>query len=209
MSVMVNMMLRSEAGKKFIKNGFTKDAYTYSEIMEAIRLHDLPENTIGDWLDNGTRDESEKAKLEDDWYKEFKEFYPEREEKFIKMTLCLLEDMRKKDRSTGMMLYMADKTALVIISLAYDWIGHPHTMFIGSTKASERDRQEMAICDWQNAGYRKATEMFTTDIFHIREITQYDETGFFTALLVMCTLIVNNGKWYDWREKDYEYPWTP
>ena len=205
MSTMMELLLRSGVKQKVMRNGYARDGYNYLEIMEAVRLHDLPENAIGDWLDNGDRDEEEKSKLEDTWYESFRVNYPDCNRNLVEMAYQLLLDMRLKQSPTGKMLYMADKTALVIAALAYDKAGHPFVMHIGAANASERDKQEMCICEWQEAGYRKASEMFTTDILHIREITQYDETGFFTAVLVMCTLIVN-GKWYDWREKDYEYP---
>ena len=202
---MVALMLRSEVGHKFLHHGCTNDDFDYLEIMEAIRLHDLPENAIGDWLDNGSRDESDKFALEDNWYSEFKQNYTTRERRLGKFAYDILMGMREKQGPTGKMLYAADKTALIITALAYDRAGHPLTMHIGNPNASERDKQEMCICEWHEAGNRKASEMFTTDVFHIREITQYDETGFFTALVVMCTIIVN-GKWYDWRKMDYEYP---
>ena len=36
----------------------------------------------------------------------------------------------------------------------------------------------------------------------MRKLVQYDDTGFFTALIVMYTLQIHN-YWYSWREADY------
>ena len=60
----------------------------------------------------------------------------------------------------------------------------------------------MEICGPHKSGFYKASEMWTIDHLKIRELIRLDDDGFFTALIVMYTLMVN-GKWYSWREKDY------
>jgi hypothetical protein len=44
--------------------------------------------------------------------------------------------------------------------------------------------------------------MWAIDYFKMRELEQYDDTGYFTALIVAYTLAVN-GHWYIWRDHDY------
>ena len=44
--------------------------------------------------------------------------------------------------------------------------------------------------------------MWAVDFFKMRKFNELDGSGFFTAIIVMYTLIVK-GHWYTWREKDY------
>lgn len=74
---------------------------------------------------------------------------------------------------------------------------------------TERDMAEINVIwgdkekpiDWRRKFF--ASEMWAIDYFKERGIINYDETGYFTSLVVMVTLMMNNGKWYQWREQDY------
>ena len=220
MMAMVDRALVAVYGPNY--EGCTKatEGYTYREIMEAVRLHDLPENSFGDWVDNGERDGELKLKLENGYYNQFQGNYTEDEGAFISKVRQIIDEMNEKEHpfSIGRLLYAADKYSAVIIALSYDAktkqaeeyedenvlaeISVPamHRSFL---LASKRDHDEMDLCDYEAEGYSKASEMFTTDILHIRDLNQYDDTGFFTGVIVMQTLMVN-GRWYNWREKDYE-----
>lgn len=181
----------------------TSDGYSYREIMEAIRLHDLPENDIGDWPDNGSRDELAKQKMEETYFTRFADKYPLREVDFKRRVLELLRKMDDAKSTTGRLLKVADKTAATFIVLTYDGTGQSPLMHVDDPNASGRDHEEMALCDWEKDGYHRASEMWTIDHFRIRKFTELDDTGFFTALIVMYTLMVH-GRWYNWREQDYK-----
>ena len=212
MMAMVDRALAAVHGAKFEDYTKAYEGFSYRDIMEAVRLHDLPENDIGDWLDNGSRDEEEKTKLENHYYASFQFHYYEQEEGHYYRARRLLDEMRerKPEQELGRLLYSADKASAVIAALTYDAIAKKKNkdvviapaMHESASHASERDREEMELCDFSEDGYKKASEMFTVDILHIRQINEYDDTGFFTALIVMYTLMVN-GHWYKWREKDY------
>lgn len=60
----------------------------------------------------------------------------------------------------------------------------------------------MKMCERVTDYAYKASEMWTIDYLKIRKIVDLDTSFFFTAIVVMATLLVNK-KWYDWREKDY------
>ena len=203
MSTLVDLFLRSEAGRDFIRDGFTEDSYAYQEIMEAIRLHDLPENAIGDWLDNSTRDEAKKMALEDDWYTAFRDSYDYCQRGLYDEAVKILTDMRNKDHPTGRLLFAADKYSLIIATLTCDWLGHSPSMKKDSPEAAGRDHEEMDYCDHREDGVFSASEMFTIDILRLRKLYQFDDTSYFTAILVMFTLMTK-GRWYDWRNKNYE-----
>lgn len=180
----------------------TINGYTVQEVMEAMRLHDLPENEIGDIPDNGARDEDEKSAREREYFQRFMKLYQPREKDFAKRVMRLLVEMDMKSTETGRMVYVADKASALIMTLVFDLLGNSPKMHVDDPEATERDKIEMAICDGDFDGYRRASEMWTIGYFKIRETQQYDDTGFFTAVIVMMTLIVN-GRWYSWREKDY------
>jgi 5'-deoxynucleotidase YfbR-like HD superfamily hydrolase len=181
-----------------------KNSYSYREILEVARIHDLPENRIGDWPDNGSRDDAMKAMLEDEYLKEYLLYYPADTPEFKQHVLQLFNEMNNQSTPSGRLIYMADKTSAIIATLTLDLIQRSPMMHINNKDASERDKTEMNICDHCSVkGYRKASEMWTIDHFRLRKLNRFDDTGFFTAILVMYTLLIN-GRWYHWRELDYE-----
>ena len=180
----------------------TTDGYSYREVMEAFRRHDLPENIIGDIPDNSSRDDSKKAIAEQDYWQSFSECSPERENESEKRIAELLEAMGKHKTKTGNMLYTADKISAIIITLCYDYHGISPRKSKHGPENSARDLRAMSLCDFCEQDMCKASEMWTTDYLKLRKIIKFDQYGYFTSIMVMLTLIVNQ-KWYDWREKDY------
>lgn len=174
--------------------------YSFKDIQEAIRVHDLSENEIGDIPDNGGHDEEEKNAIEMTYYKKYAEKY--HNFIFAKRVVELLDAMQKKNSFVGRMIYLSDKVAALIITLCLDEMGHPPLADLVSPWASNRDRAEMRLCDNTKDGMRHASEMWTMDFFEMRKLCQYDDTMFFTALIVAATLRVN-GRWYRWRERSY------
>ena len=180
----------------------TPDGYSYREIIEAVRRHDLPENETGDIPDNGNRDEAEKLRLERLFQKKFSHLSPRREAKFEKSVCRLLKEMDEKSSETGRLLFLADKTAALFMTLCYDDVGHPPLMKQKSRHASNRDREEMALCDRHENHACYASEMWAIDYFKMRSLIDFDDAGFFTAVIVTYTLMINK-RWYEWRERDY------
>lgn len=176
--------------------------FTYREIMEAIRLHDLPENIIGDIPDNGSGDIEEKRAQEECYYETFSHHYLKRETVFKQHVLRLLEEMNNQLTDLGKILYCADKVSATLITLQYDAIGIIPRLHDDDKSASARDCREMALCDEGVNGYHRASEMWTIDYLKERRLVDYDTTGYFTAILIMRTLQVRQ-HWYAWREKDY------
>lgn len=185
--------------------------YSYREIMEAIRIHDLPENEIGDLPDNGSQDEGKKRELEKAYFnKKYATNYPADEYVFGQRVMRLFESINNQDSFASRLIYSADKAAAIIATLTYDStdaifdIKVPTPlMYENDVRASARDKTEMHICDFTSkGGGHKASEMWTIDHFHIRKLSRFDETGYFTAIIVMYTLL-SNGHWYEWREQDY------
>lgn len=182
----------------------TTDRYSYREITEAIRRHDLPEIIIKDQPDNGTRDDKGLAKEEHRYWRFFSKLSPKREVDFEKKVNALLHDMEEQRSSTGRILYVADKAAAIIIALCCDLKKVGPTMRLNDPTASINEVSAMQTCDRCNKnGYFRASEMWTVDFFKTRKLYQYDDNGFFTALIVMATLATHRNKWYSWREQDY------
>lgn len=178
------------------------DGYTYRELMEVIRRHDLPENVIGDIPDNGAGDADTKRKAEMIYFQHFKSLSPFREYEFEDNVNRLLIEMDNQTSFIGKLLYLADKTSALIITLWHDQKGRYPLMSPDSPAVSGRDRAEMKLCDYDFNGHYRASEMWAIDFFKMRNLTEYDDTGYYTALIVAYTLEVN-GCWYKWREKDY------
>lgn len=190
-------------GQPESKHPRTVDGYSYRDIMEAIRLHDLPENVIGDIPDNGDRDEQDKSARERQYFVQYVDYYDTTDFQLGTHVLRLLYQMDNPSSPTGGLLKLADKTAATLMALIYDLLGHPPLMRISDPLASPRDIEEMHLCDYVDAkGYRRASEMWTIDHLHIRQFNALDSSGFFTSLIVMATLVIH-AHWYSWRERDY------
>ena len=195
-----NRELRYLYGPNYSK---TEDGYTSQEITEAIQRHDQPEEETGDIADNGNRDERAKLEKEEEYLNDFSQLSPPREQLFEDRVNCLLHDMNRKLSYTGRILFACDKVAADIIALAYDRAGFYLVVDPTDKTLSKRDRAEIEICEYSLNGKRYASEMWATDYFKIRNLARYDDYGYCTALLIMCTLLVNDNHWYSWREADY------
>ena len=196
---MVDCALEFEHGP-YLKR--TSDGFRYREIIEAVRRHDLPENTFGDKADNGNRDDKGLAKKEHSYWWFFSELSPKCAKSFEKKVYQLLLSMQRYDTPTGRKLYVADKAAAIIIALCCEQIGIKPGMHFEDNKASANEFFDMSVCDSCEDKFYLASEMWTVDFFKTRQICQYDDNGFFIALIVMITLIIHE-KWYRWRAKDY------
>lgn len=170
---------------------------------EALRRHDLPEIAIGDIPDAGERDESAKIAAERNYFESYSSFSPLSNKNIDEAVNKMLYDMEEKTSHLGRSIYVADKISALIITLACDKIGIPPKMKPSCKHASPRDRYEMSLCDYRIDGACYASEMWAIDYLKARLLNQYDDKGYYTALLVMCTLLVNGGEWYSWREADY------
>ena len=182
---------------------YTEDGYTYREVMEAVRRHDLPENLTGDIPDDGARDEFAKAEADAKYQREFSQFSPSRNANSEKKILRLLEEMEGKTSPTGKLLYLADKVSATLMALCYNSQYQAPHKAITAENITLREIEGMRLCDEEysrNTYY--ASEIWTVDYFKSRRLVKYDDTGFITALLVMYTLQVRHD-WYSWREQEY------
>lgn len=203
-SAIVDRVLSYRYGAYFDK---TEDGFTYREIMEVIRRHDLPENLTGDTPDNGARDEKEKLLAEHSFLRTFARQSPTREKEFEEKIKQLQDNMENKVGFSGKLLYVADKASAILAVLCYDSKGIPPVLSVRRFRMPEREFQEVMLCtdkiyDKGNI-FCKASEMWTIDYFKIRKLYQYDITGLVTEIIIMSTLLTN-GRWYRWREEDYQ-----
>ena len=184
------------------------DGYSYMEVEEAAGKHDSAEVVTHDIADDGKRDETAKLIAEQRYRKQYVEHSPKRDCDFEEKVSKILASMEEKDSETGRALYAADKSSALLVTLCCDKLKMYPYRTIQDEDSSERDREEMRIIrendgDANPLRHYLASEMWAIDYFVSRRIVQYDDTGFFTALVVMYTLMVK-GQWYTWREKDYE-----
>lgn len=201
LETIVDRFLLFEYGSNFKR---TADKYSYREIMEAVRRHDLPEIIIGDQPDNGKRDDKELAKKEQQYWRMFSSLFLNGKTKSEGRINSLLLEMQERRSSTGRALYVADKIALIVMALRCDTKKVSPTMQLNDPDASDNERADMQTCDrCDKNGRFLGSEMWTVDYFKTRRLYRYDSTGFFTAFVVMATLAAHNNRWYHWREKDY------
>lgn len=198
-----------ENGRKLKDTGHTLD-----EVTEAASRHDLPENLISDIADNGSFNRDEIAEAEQKYWENYSK-YSLRSPEYERNVNQLLDEMNAKSTVLGQILYLSDKVSRLISTLTSDFLSRKEDiqrdhfsdvksprMWEKDESLSIRDRKEMELCDSNENGYYKASEMWTVDFLHIRRISRYDHTGYFTAILIMATLAVN-AMWYKWRENDY------
>ena len=195
-----NTLDDSNSIKKIIANEVK--CYSKDEMYAAITLHDLPENEIGDYPDNESCDVSLKHQQEYLYCTDYVKMYARKDSDFGKHVLELIQSMGTKDSLVGQLLYLADKTSAVLNVLSYDHFNIPVLIHTESPHASRLNLAAMERCDYHKDGYYRASEMWTIDFFELRQFCQYDRTGYFTALIIMYTIIVHR-KWYAWRKSTY------
>lgn len=187
----------------------TTDGFTYREIMQAIRRHDLPEIYTADIPDNGDRNDQALAKTEDLYWRQYSHDSPSRECKTDQNVKYLLEDSRSNfSTTTGRQIHAADKASAIFAALCFEEKGFTPWMVEDDTLASAREASIMKKCSrgkfdhltvvWLlEARYQRyASEMWTIDFFD-REFHKMDYGHYFTALIIMKTIAVT-GKWYDY-----------
>ncbi|MBR3132276.1 HD domain-containing protein [Candidatus Saccharibacteria bacterium] len=174
----------------------------YNEILEAAGWHDLPENVIGDIPDNKIQSDDSKYQKEVAYWKKFSDLSPEYDRSFNQKVNQLLNEMRTEKTPQGRLLRVADKTVAVLIVLCYDFNHFMPSISKDSEKASKLNHKGMHICGRFRQRDFHASELWTVDYLILRRFDLLDDTGFFTAILIMATLLVNGG-WYEWRTKSY------
>lgn len=207
MSAMLDLALARTYGQLFgdtSESLWANDGHTYREIMRAAHLHDLPENLIGDLLDNGSINEAVKAQQEQDYFENMRVNFSPRTLGLQLRAENLVKEMAQDDPQSkaGRLLKLADKSSAVLMCLLLDAVGQSPMLGMDAPQLSPRDRAEMEMCDYVAGDRRRASEMWTADLFNIRRFVRCDDTGFFTALIIMATLMVH-GQWYSWRQKLY------
>ena len=180
--------------------------FTYREIMEVIRRHDLPENVIGDIADNGNRDDVNLRHIEQSYLYNFAKASPKRDVNSEEKIRLLQYNMDNQLGFTGQLLYAADKMSAIFATLEYDCNGASPTMSTAFKGASRKEAKAMELCGFYSTSGQdkicRASEMWTINYFKFRKLYQYDSTGLITAILIMKS-IITNGKWYSWRKADY------
>ena len=181
------------------------DGLCYSRRIfgEAVLLHDLPENVTGDTPDNRLRDAAEKRKLEDEYFDEVWSTYGAVYYRQRRLVELLREEMEEKSTEEGRLLYMADKLAAILMMLCYDFMGKTPSVAFGSDYLNGVNKAESDLCERRTPdGKILLSELWSVDFLRGRRLNQYDDSGFYTALLVATTLYAS-GKWYQWRENQY------
>jgi hypothetical protein len=184
--------------------------YTKDDIMEVCRRHDLPENYTGDQIENGERKDKELAIIEKEYQEMYSDLSPDYAKESEKRILRLvLEEFPKGSSPIGRVVLMSDKIAAIISTLIQEFLSEEPKITIKAPKmaidypgATKQDKNNMEECERVVDDYCSASEMWTVDFFK-RDLDKYDDTGFFTAIVVFATLLVNY-KWYNWRDKHYD-----
>lgn len=181
----------------------TMGGFTYREIMQAVRRHDLPENVITDIPDNGNRNDRSLALQEDRYWSIFSKESPSKKTYPEDKIMSLLKDSRSCFKTTiGKMIHAADKAAAIFACLCFEEKGHAPIMVIDDSNASQTEYRLMQKCERRlGESYCYASEMWLKFFFH-RGTHVLDQGKYFTALLVMKTIAVT-GKWYNHKQTDF------
>ena len=183
----------------------TLDGFTYREVLQAVRRHDLPENVITDIPDNGNRNDEFLAWQENYYWSEFAKESPRRETDTEDRVMFLLKDSRFGfTTTTGSMIHAADKASAIFVNLCLEEKGCPPIMATDDPQASKIEYDIMQKCERHlhkdNKRYCFASEMWTKFFFQHNN-HKLDYGKYFTALLIMKTIAVT-GKWYDHKQTD-------
>ena len=190
--------------------GVNPPNYDRCTISAASKIHDLPENILGDTPNNSLhkKDEEKKSRIEDFYWENYTALYPD--DAPSELILQLVKEMRTQSSPEGRLLYTADKLSAIIAALHYDQlflqdkIPHPPMAHPSDPEISPENRAAMAVADLEPfIGHFLLSEIWTADFLSQRKLTQFDDSGFFTAILIMATLICHDSAWYSWRDKEY------
>ena len=179
--------------------------YTREEIREAVMIYNLPKNKIYDWpeaYDSSSSARKRQLQQELNYVNDFCELYSHKSPEFKRHVVELVKTAHEKDSLIGQFIYLASKTAEIITVLSYDKMGLKLRLRINSNMNSRRSRVMMRFCDYKKDGYCKVSELMIMDFFKVGRYQDYDRTGYFTSLIIMSTILVND-EWYHWREKTY------
>lgn len=176
--------------------------YTRRIFSEAMLVHDLLENETGDKPDNKLRQEYSKFKEDFEFFREYSKYYEHGGSLIYDYAVELLDEMYEQRTVEGRICYLADKTSAIINNLTYDSLRMPPHAKPNDIGISDLNRKEMKLCDIRYKGGYLLSEVWTINYFVSRRLQKFDDTGFFTALLVMVTLLTR-GKWYKWRNAAY------
>jgi hypothetical protein len=195
--------------------------------MEAIEIHDLPENKFTDIPDNGCKEHTDGTKIANErgFFANYRLFLSKQECDTYDKALDLIRRAEDPSDVGAELFYLIDKLSAIISPLTayYDYRLtimrsevmpsddiRPSIFFTSVEEApidlSPREIEEIKII---YSGYIPKTfcvpifEMWTADYFNCRKLYKYDKTGFFTAFLIAYTLAMK-GEWYKWREHDYD-----
>ena len=195
--------------------------------LEAIRIHDLPENKFSDIPDNGCseHDKGNKEYLEREQMLKYREFIPKYKRQIFDAAMKLLDSKATLETIDARIFYLTDKIAAILLPLTghHNYVStvtsqeninpslvseeyYPRIYFdyTNVDKLASREREELKII----RGTRKPTipvpayELWSADFLAVRKMTAYDDYGYFTALIVAYTLACT-GEWYSWREAMY------
>ena len=182
--------------------GANSPNYYREEIDEAALIHDLPENITGDIPDNRNRDEKKKQQVENAYIEEFMAKHRPRKAIHAHKVKKLLQEMERKSTPEGRLLYAADKLSAILMMLILDHLElYPHA-FPGEAAICKMTDEELNFCTKRPDGSILLSDAWTIDFLHGRTLNRFDDYSFFTAILVMSTLLVK-GEWYQWRYNQY------
>lgn len=199
----ISIVMKALDFKYWSNFSYTKEGYNFQEIVNAIIAYHQPKAKYGDAPDNTDQVTSVDDEETKQYYKNYFDLEPNRTRTIIYRVKRLLSEIKSRSSSTGRLVFVANYIATSIAMLSCDWSGVDLMMKPDSATISRREQQEMILCDRHKDGACYASEMRAIDYFKKSHVVAYDDYGICTALLVMCTLLVNNGQWYTWREENY------
>lgn len=180
---------------------FTEEGYGLQEIFVAILAYGQIKATFPECTEDDPDDNEAIIADKIECMKAYFSLSPKRNTASIVYRVSkLLLEMEYKSSYTGRLLHIADYVATSIATLVCDNSGIDILMTPDYPHATKHDRERMILCDYAKNGACYVSEMSAIDYFKGQNIVAYDDYGFCTALLVMCTMLVNNGHWYSWRE---------
>lgn len=176
----------------------TINPYGIMRFIRILKYHDLPEKDIGDILDDGDRNESEKNRREHAIMTEFVRNWPEHEREHFLHDYQIFqtpysEHNNVMDNCFAEIAYLCDKIDAVFRALIYESYGHHG--FCDQTLATKRDQESFDFTGTTNIVDCWAYQFI---VYVLPKSSLFNDLFFG---LLKAAVIDVRGQWFSWAEK--------
>lgn len=163
------------------------------DYLDMLRLHEMGENVLGDWPDNGNRDEKAKDQAEFAYLSTYLKFYPDA---YRDKMLIIFKEMQTKATERGRTLYCLDKTEAILQNLIYEAQGRGGDLDKRLTFIAESTTRDQ--WEYEMTGSTKPADMWSFGFF--KKCAEYEHIKVFKDIIIAAALDIR-GEPFAWLDK--------